>query len=412
MSEVASAIRTVPHVVIAIVATDEAKNIVGCLGSLDGSIYREFSVVICENGGHDAFDRDVREMAKVPGMVEADAEAEERLGGAEGRRFYLGADRRVVTVLRSRENRGYSGGVNFCIAAAGTNWDFIWVLNPDTFPEADALGALVRRQAEGGYGIVGSKIVFVADGRVQLWGGMRYWPLFGRSPSLGNGQPADLTPDAREVEAELEIVAGTSMFVSKDYIKTIGVMDEDFFVYYEDAEWSLRRGPFRLGYAHELGRSSCGRLDLRLRGTASQAVALQHLPLREESGHHRQKAISRGLAPVRGRCAIADLGISGPLSLLAVLQDWRRGVVGRRERGNGNARIHAGHPGTGHKGLFATRRLRRGASSPPENCRSPGKVDLFWLEHEKEGSFWQKPCFPPEHTSMREAALKREKGQR
>ena len=193
MSEVASAIRTVPHVVIAIVATDEAKNIVGCLGSLDGSIFREFSVVICENGGHDAFERDVREMAKVPGMVKADAEAEDRLGGAEGRRFLLGADRRVVRVLRSRENRGYSGGVNFCIAAAATNWDFIWVLNPDTFPEPDALGALVRRQAEGGYGIVGSKIVFVANGRVQLWGGMRYWPLFGRSPSLGNGQSADLT---------------------------------------------------------------------------------------------------------------------------------------------------------------------------------------------------------------------------
>jgi N-acetylglucosaminyl-diphospho-decaprenol L-rhamnosyltransferase len=251
VSEVASAISTVPHVVIAIVATDEAKNIVGCLSSLNGSNYREFSVVICENGGYDAFDRDVREMAKVSGMVEADADADDRLGGAEGRRFHLGADRRVVTVLRSRENRGYSGGVNFCIAAARTDWDFIWVLNPDTFPEADALGALVRRQAEGGYGIVGSKIVFVADGRVQLWGGLKYWPLLGRSRSLGHGQPAEVTPDLRGVEAALEIVAGTSMFVSKDYIQTIGMMDEDFFVYYEDTEWSLRRGNFRLGYAHD-----------------------------------------------------------------------------------------------------------------------------------------------------------------
>jgi N-acetylglucosaminyl-diphospho-decaprenol L-rhamnosyltransferase len=247
VSEVASAISTVPHVVVAIVATDEAKNIVGCLGSLNGSIYREFSVIICENGGHDAFDRDVLEMAKVPGLVEAD----NRLRGADGRRFQLGADKRMVTVLRSRENRGYSGGVNFCITAAGGDWDFIWVLNPDTFPEADALGALVRRQAEGGYGMVGSKIVFVADGRVQLWGGLRYWPLLGRSRSLGNGQPAEVTPEPREVEAALEIVSGTSMFVSKDYIKTIGVMDEDFFVYYEDTEWSLRRGKFRLGYAHD-----------------------------------------------------------------------------------------------------------------------------------------------------------------
>ena len=54
MSEAASAVSSSPDVVIAIVATDEAKNIVGCLGSLNGSIYHEFSVVICENGGHDA----------------------------------------------------------------------------------------------------------------------------------------------------------------------------------------------------------------------------------------------------------------------------------------------------------------------------------------------------------------------
>jgi N-acetylglucosaminyl-diphospho-decaprenol L-rhamnosyltransferase len=251
VSEVPSAINDAPHVVIAIVATDEAKNIVGCLDSLCGSIYREFSVVICENGGPEAFERDVQGIGTVAGVVEGGFEADSQPGSSEGRRFYLGADRRAVTVLRSRENRGYSGGVNFCIAAAGTNWDFIWVLNPDTFPEPDALGALVRRQAEGGYGMVGSKIVFVADGRVQLWGGLSYFPLFGRSRSLGHGQSADVVPDLTEVEAALEVVAGTAMFVSKDYIKTVGVMDEDFFVYYEDTEWSLRRGNHRLGYAHD-----------------------------------------------------------------------------------------------------------------------------------------------------------------
>ena len=201
MSEVASANSPLPRVVIAIVATDEAKNLVGCLGSLKNSIYREFSVVICENGGHEAFERDVRELSEVPGMSEADAELDDRLGAglgaAEGRRFRLGEDGRVVRILRSRENRGYSGGVNFCIAAAGTDWDFIWVLNPDTFPEPNAIGALVRRQAEGGYGIVGSKIVFVAGGRVQLWGGLKYLPLLGRARSLGHGQPAEVIPDLR-----------------------------------------------------------------------------------------------------------------------------------------------------------------------------------------------------------------------
>ena len=44
----------------------------GLLGIAQESIYREFSVVICENGGHDAFERDVQELSKVPGMADAE----------------------------------------------------------------------------------------------------------------------------------------------------------------------------------------------------------------------------------------------------------------------------------------------------------------------------------------------------
>ena len=251
MPELEERIKKSLHVAIAIVATDEAKNIVGCLDSLSRSNYRDFSVIICENGGYDAFERDLREVAKLDGIVAAPGVSDLRAGEAESRRFHLGADQRPVTILRARENRGYSGGVNACIAAAGTDWDFIWVLNPDTFPEPDALGALVRRQAEGGYGIVGSRLVLVSTGLVQLWGGLKWWPLLGRCRSLGVNQSPDVTPNVSDVEADLDIIAGTSMFVSKDYIETIGVMDEDFFVYFEDSEWSLRRGAFRLGYAHD-----------------------------------------------------------------------------------------------------------------------------------------------------------------
>ena len=65
MSEVANAVESSPRVVIAIVATDEAKNIVGCLGSLNRFLYRNFSVIICENGGYAPFERDLRELAKL-----------------------------------------------------------------------------------------------------------------------------------------------------------------------------------------------------------------------------------------------------------------------------------------------------------------------------------------------------------
>ena len=166
--------------------------------------------------------------------------------------FFLGADRRPITILKAHVNLGYSGGVNACIDAAGGDWDFIWVLNPDTLPEADALAALVRRQIQQNYGIVGSRLVFVSTGRVQLWGGLTWWPWIGRHRSLGRDQPSETVPDIKAVEAVLDVIAGTSMLVSRDYIEQIGVMDEDFFVYFEDTDWCLRRKKFRLGYAHEL----------------------------------------------------------------------------------------------------------------------------------------------------------------
>src|ERR1700733_2493480 len=134
------------------------------------------------------------------------------------------------------------------------------------------------------------------------------------------------------------------------------------------------------GLCARLGRPPCGRLDLRFWGTASKAVAVQHLPFRAESGDPRQKAIPRGLASVRGRRAIGDLGTSASLSLVALVHDRPQRMVGRPERRNGNARVHASHSGTGYESLFTTRRLVSNAFSATEECRNTGsKSHAFGL---------------------------------
>ena len=43
------------HVVVAIVGYRNAGDIVGCLRALSASTHSDFEVVICENGGADAF---------------------------------------------------------------------------------------------------------------------------------------------------------------------------------------------------------------------------------------------------------------------------------------------------------------------------------------------------------------------
>src|ERR1700735_4209839 len=90
------------------------------------------------------------------------------------------------------------------------------------------------------------------------------------------------------------------------------------------------------GLCARLGRPPRGGFDLRFWRTASKSVAVQHLPFREESGDHRQKAIPRVLALVRGRRATGNTGASASLPLMALVHDWPQRMVGRRERGDWN----------------------------------------------------------------------------
>jgi N-acetylglucosaminyl-diphospho-decaprenol L-rhamnosyltransferase len=244
-----------PRVVIGIVSTNDIQNVLGCLNSLSRSIHRNFWVVICENGGAEAFGRSARTLLAEADIVRADDGHDDGPNVAWGQGcawFRLAEGGQPVVLLKSLINRGYAGGVNACIAAAWNDpWDAIWVLNPDTFPECDALAALVRRQQAGSYGIVGSKLVFVASGLVQTWGGLRWFTWLGRGRLLGYKERPETKPDIARIERQTKYVCGASMYVTREYVDEIGGMDEDFFVYDEDVDWCLRRGRFRLGYAHD-----------------------------------------------------------------------------------------------------------------------------------------------------------------
>lgn len=238
-------------VVIAIVSfsTSDTDDLAGCLKSLAASTFPRFRVVICENGGNAGFARTTEALAALNGIAPAEAGAVPCRH--PHRDFRFAASGQPVRVFKAPTNLGYAGGVNAAIAEGGDDWDAVWVLNPDTFPEPDALAALVRRQQEGGYGIVGSRLIFVASGLVQTWGGIEWRRLLLRGKLLGANRPADTLPDIAEVERRIGFIIGASMFVTRAYIVAVGVMDDDFFVYNEDVDWCLRRGRFKLGYAHD-----------------------------------------------------------------------------------------------------------------------------------------------------------------
>jgi len=178
-----------------------------------------------------------------------------------------------LTLIRSGVNLGFAGGCNVGITAGGLkNFEYFWFLNADTVVDRQAMVELISRaEQQPGTGIVGSTIRYYdAPDMLQAMGGARLNRSNGSTRHIGEGARLSEVPaDASVVEREMAYVMGASMLVSHNFIAEIGLMEEDYFLYYEDADWSLRgSGKFSLGFAprshvfHKGGASSSKAMPL------------------------------------------------------------------------------------------------------------------------------------------------------
>ncbi|CAO4157373.1 glycosyltransferase [Methylorubrum extorquens] len=220
---------------------------ISALKCLDGPNH---AVHICENGGGESYAELCLSLLAMGEEMAAPVQSpSSRLITRE---FCLSGNGTRVLVHRAPENLGYAGGINAVLAylKPDPNWDAVWILNPDTAPKPGALAALKKRAVEGDYGIVGSRIVLSHNQRIQTYGG-RWRRWMARGWNIGLGEPADATPDVAKVEAEMQYVCGASMYVVRRFIETVGPLEEGYFLYAEEVDWCLRRGHFKLGYAHD-----------------------------------------------------------------------------------------------------------------------------------------------------------------
>jgi GT2 family glycosyltransferase len=211
------------HIAVAIVGYRNIQDVSACVAALARSTHRDFEIVICENGGGDAFEALRQALpAKLP----------------EGQ---------AITLIQAPGNGGFASGVNICIAAT-PQADAWWILNPDTESSPGAMAALVSRLAQG-FDAVGGTVHF-ANGRVQSRGGIwRAW--LGRAESIGHGEPLATSPDTDDIERRQNYLSGASMLVGRHFLERAGAMPEDFFLYAEEVDWCLTaqaRG-LKLGFA-------------------------------------------------------------------------------------------------------------------------------------------------------------------
>jgi GT2 family glycosyltransferase len=155
-----------------------------------------------------------------------------------------------VHLVKTGKNLGFTGGNNVGISEAlGRNAEYIWLLNNDTIVDKDAL-KLVDAFDDASVGIAGSKIYFAPgheyhkaryskkeQGKV-FWfaGGVIDWQNMYAShfgvDEVDNGQ--------YDKKRLTDFITGCSMMIRREVIEKIGMLDDAYYLYYEDVDYSLR----------------------------------------------------------------------------------------------------------------------------------------------------------------------------
>lgn len=217
----------------------------------------KIGVFLCENGGPQAFDAVLAALTNAnglaTGLVETPPSAEqdifERVVSLR-----LTGGRMPLYVGQARENLGYAGGVNAWMRPLMRNpaTKGFWVLNPDTFPERDALAALIAYAEARRKGMVQGRVMFPGRTDINASRGLKYRKFLARGVGVGYGAPVSPGPNPDDVEKEMESPTGVSLYVTRACVEQIGLMDESYFLYWEDFDWGVRAAAkCGIGYAHD-----------------------------------------------------------------------------------------------------------------------------------------------------------------
>lgn len=204
-----------PRVTVILVNYKNAEMTLRCVDSLFNMVYDNFLVIVVDNA--------------------SSAESYDRLKDAA----------QPVTIVRSTENLGFARACNLAIAGLEDDHPaYVWLLNNDAIVHQDALLRLVAlAEGEKKVGAVGSKIVHMHSNSIISAGGGVINSITGTTKNL----------TIEQARKRLDYICGASFLIRWDALKSVGPFREDYFLYWEDADYCarLRRDKWALAFAED-----------------------------------------------------------------------------------------------------------------------------------------------------------------
>lgn len=159
----------------------------------------------------------------------------------------LSNDNRFI-FIETNENGGFAKGNNVGIKyAMEHDADYIMLLNNDTIIENNSISKLVEKlQEDDELGIIGSRIMYYSNPDIiNYCGGHINW--FKVSTNHENYKKIFIADE--ENFKYTEFITGCCMLIKREVIQKIGLLPEEYFMYYEDMDFCIKakEADYKLG---------------------------------------------------------------------------------------------------------------------------------------------------------------------
>jgi len=246
---------------------------IACLSSLFNLRDTPFRIVVCDNCSPDNSYYTIREwlINQQQGYMAQHNLIE--LDHLQAEKYRIAEKEQGLYLVQTGENRGYSAGNNVGIRFALNQPDmcYVWILNNDTEVEPDSLYYMVQRcELDSRIGICGSRLIYYYDrNRLQGLGGI-FNSWFCTSYHYAENLSSYRKFNDDDVANNIDYVIGASMLLKRQLLEEIGLLCEDYFLYYEEIDLALRaKNKFNLAVASDAvvfhkegGSTSGGKSDL------------------------------------------------------------------------------------------------------------------------------------------------------
>lgn len=141
-------------------------------------------------------------------------------------------------VLSLDSNMGYAGGNNRGIEyALASGYEYVLLLNDDTVVSPHFLDELLKPMDDPMIGFVAPKVYYYDEPNKLSWCGSTVDMWRGHGQSIGDGEEDRGQYDTPRIT---EFANGCCILIKCSVLRTVGLLDERFFIYWEEADLCKR----------------------------------------------------------------------------------------------------------------------------------------------------------------------------